>query len=82
MDVQLQILKHLKREAQSTVSIIDRYCEAYFKDIEKWWEIIMSAYLMISLNTQVFLAINSSLLLGLHHLIHTMNQFQPFYLSG
>ena len=25
MDVELQILKHLKREAQPTVSIIDRY---------------------------------------------------------
>ncbi len=25
---------------------------------------------------------NSSLLLGLHRLIHTMNQFQPLFLSG
>ncbi len=31
-----------------------------FKHIEKWWEIIMSAYLMISLNTQVFLSLNPS----------------------
>ncbi len=29
MDVELQILKHLKRDAQPTVAIIDRYCEAY-----------------------------------------------------
>jgi hypothetical protein len=29
MDVELQILKHLKRDAQPTVSIIDRYCSAY-----------------------------------------------------
>jgi SRSO17 transposase len=29
MDVELQILKHLKRDARSTVSIIDRYCSAY-----------------------------------------------------
>ena len=29
MDVELQILKHLKRDAQSTISIIDQYCEAY-----------------------------------------------------
>ena len=29
MDVELQILKHLKRDAQTTVSIIDQYCEAY-----------------------------------------------------
>ncbi len=29
MDVELQILKHLKRDARQTVSIIDRYCEAY-----------------------------------------------------
>ena len=31
-----------------------------FEEINKWWEIIMSAYLMISLNTQVFLSLNSS----------------------
>ena len=31
-----------------------------FEDINKWWEIIMSAYLMISLNTQVFLSLNIS----------------------
>ncbi len=29
MDVELQILKHLTRDAQPTVSIIDEYCEAY-----------------------------------------------------
>ena len=29
MDVELQILKHLKRDARPTVSIIDRYCSAY-----------------------------------------------------
>jgi SRSO17 transposase len=105
-----------------------------FKEIEKWWEIIMSAYLMISFNTESFLSLNSPeladenskttmkftshpqwnhqigwknilnnfrliiqpslllwlifpwleifpnsyLLLGLHRLIHTMNQFQSF----
>ena len=27
MDVELQILKHLKRDAQPTVAIIDQYCE-------------------------------------------------------
>lgn len=109
-----------------------------FEDINKWWEIIMSAYLMISFNTESFLSLNSSelddqssktalnfalhrqwnhqtgwknvlnnfrliiqptlvlwlifpwldifpnssLLLGLHRLIHTMNQFQPLLLSG
>jgi hypothetical protein len=109
-----------------------------FKEVEKWWKIIMSAYLMISFNTEVFLSLNSSeldnkssqmipklashpewnhqtgwknvlnnfrlimqpilllwlicptleifpnsyLLLGLHRLIHTMNQFQFFPLSG
>ena len=31
-----------------------------FEDINKWWEIIMSVYLMISLNTQVFLSLNTS----------------------
>jgi len=29
MDVELQILKHLKRSPAPTVTIIDRYCEAY-----------------------------------------------------
>jgi SRSO17 transposase len=29
MDVELQILKHLKREAQPTVAVIDQYCQAY-----------------------------------------------------
>jgi SRSO17 transposase len=29
MDVELQILKHLKRDARQTVSVIDRYCSAY-----------------------------------------------------
>ena len=109
-----------------------------FEDINKWWELIMSAYLMISFNTESFLSLNSSelddqsskttpnfvyhpqwnhqtgwknvlnnfrliiqptfllwlifpwleifpnsyLLLGLHRLIHTMNQFQPLLLSG
>jgi SRSO17 transposase len=32
MDVELQILKHLRRDAQPTVGVIDEYCEAY-KDI-------------------------------------------------
>ncbi len=32
MDVELQILKHLKQDARPTVSIIDRYCSAY-KDL-------------------------------------------------
>jgi hypothetical protein len=29
MDVELQILKHLKRDSQPTVAIIDRYCQTY-----------------------------------------------------
>ena len=31
-----------------------------FSEINKWWEIIFCAYLMISLNTQVFLSLKSS----------------------
>ncbi len=110
-----------------------------FKEINKWWSIIFCVYLMISLNTQAFLSLNSSsspdselskknidlashpqwnhqtgwknvlnnvrliiqpsfllwlvvpwleifpnssLILGLHRLISTMNQFQPLVLSG
>ena len=29
MDVELQILKHLKRSPRGTVSIIDQYCDSY-----------------------------------------------------
>lgn len=39
MDVELQILKHLKRDARPTVSVIDRYCSAYndlFSDIRSY----------------------------------------------
>lgn len=32
MDVELQILKHLPRDAQPTVSLIDEYC-SYYKDL-------------------------------------------------
>ncbi len=110
-----------------------------FEQIEKWWEIIMSAYLMVSLNTQPFLGLNTfgsnneeipkktidvavhehwsectgwknvlnnfrlviqptlllwlispwidvfpntSLLLGFHELISTINKLKPFSLSG
>jgi hypothetical protein len=31
-----------------------------FEEIRKWWEIIMSSYLMISLSSETFLAFNSS----------------------
>ena len=34
MDVELQILKHLARDAHSTVCVIDEYC-SYFKDLFK-----------------------------------------------
>jgi SRSO17 transposase len=39
MDVELQILKHLKRDARPTVSVIDRYCSAYndlFSDVRSY----------------------------------------------
>jgi SRSO17 transposase len=39
MDVELQILKHLKRDAQPTVALIDRYCSAYndlFSDVRSY----------------------------------------------
>lgn len=32
MDVELQILKHLARDAQPTVALVDRYCAEY-KDL-------------------------------------------------
>ncbi len=32
MDVELQIIKHLARDAQPTVSVIDEYCSSY-KDL-------------------------------------------------
>lgn len=39
MDVELQILKHLARDPQSTVGIIDEYCEEYrdiFKEVRNY----------------------------------------------
>ena len=39
MDVELQILKHLKRSPTPTVSIIDRYCDSYndlFSDVRNY----------------------------------------------
>ncbi len=39
MDVELQILKHLKRDARPTVSVIDKYCSAYndlFSDVRSY----------------------------------------------
>ena len=39
MDVELQILKHLKRSPTPTVSIIDRYCDSYndlFSDVRSY----------------------------------------------
>jgi hypothetical protein len=38
MDVELQILKHLRRDAHPTVGIIDEYCEEYrdlFKEVTR-----------------------------------------------
>jgi SRSO17 transposase len=39
MDVELQILKHLARDAQPTVGIIDEYCAEYkglFKEVRNY----------------------------------------------
>ncbi len=47
------------RQCQQELGWTD-YRFTNFEDINKWWEIIMSAYLMISLNPQVFLSLNTS----------------------
>ena len=39
MDVELQILKHLPRDAQSTVAVVDEYCQEYrdiFKEVRNY----------------------------------------------
>ena len=39
MDVERQVLKHLARDPQATVSVIDSYCEAYkdlFKEVRNY----------------------------------------------
>ena len=39
MDVELQILKHLPRDAQPTVALIDEYCAEYrdlFKEVRNY----------------------------------------------
>ena len=126
------------RQCQQELGWTD-YRFTNFKEINKWWEIIFCAYLMISLNPQALRSLNSSnlpnfkdsqtnidltshpqwnhqigwknvlnnlrlllqpsllfwlifpwleifpnsyLLLGLHNLINSLNQFQPLLLSG
>ena len=39
MDVELQILKHLKRSPTPTIAIIDQYCDSYndlFSDVRNY----------------------------------------------
>jgi len=39
MDVELQILKHLPRDAQPTIALIDEYCAEYkdlFKEVRNY----------------------------------------------
>ena len=39
MDVELQIIKHLARDAHSTVCVIDEYCDEYkdlFKEVRNY----------------------------------------------
>ena len=52
MDVELQIRKHLRRDAQPTVSLVDEYCSEYegiFPEVRSYecfkWEIFMDAEL-------------------------------------
>ena len=51
-----------------------------FEEINKWWEIIFCTYLMISLNTQVFLSLNSSSLTE-HQTSQEASQINPDWLS-
>lgn len=42
MDVELQILRHLARDAQPTVAVIDEYCAEYkdlFKEVRNYGSI-------------------------------------------
>ena len=48
-------LRQCKQELGWTDYRLTKYAQ-----IEKWWELIMSAYLLISFNTQPFLSLNSS----------------------
>jgi hypothetical protein len=65
MDVELQILKHLKRDARPTVSVIDQYCSAYndlFSDVKGKKTYIESKYRTKTgecIETQVHTAPNS-----------------------
>jgi hypothetical protein len=71
MDVELQILKHLAREAQPTVGFIDEYCAGYkdlFPEVRSY-ECFKYLHLGI-------------ISLGFHDLIQTMNQFQPYFPDG
>ena len=84
MDVELQILKHLARDAQPTVSFIDKYCVGYkvlFPEVRSY-ECFKYLHLGIisGIKRKLDVFPNHNLLLGFHELIHAMNQFQPFFL--
>jgi hypothetical protein len=142
-NIELVVADSLYGEASSFIATLNKYELLWILAIRNnhgvWWEIILSAYLMISLNTQAFLLLNlsnttnydnhhptidwtshpqwnhqtgwknvlnnfrliiqpslllwlifptveifpsSSLLLGIHSLISTINQFQFCFLSG
>ena len=53
MDVELQILKHLPRDAHPTVAIIDTYCAEYrelFKEVRNTSVSTLPLTLMVAIN--------------------------------
>ncbi|AFZ24133.1 hypothetical protein Cylst_1883 [Cylindrospermum stagnale PCC 7417] len=58
MDVELQIRKRLARDAQSTVGIIDEYCEEYrdiFKEVRNY-ECFKCLHLRVRLHNPYLIA--------------------------
>lgn len=60
MDVELQLLKHLKRDARPTISIIERYCSAdngLFSEAisyEQWKDNLLDVFRQCSHGQQCF----------------------------
>ncbi|MDJ1174324.1 transposase [Roseofilum capinflatum] len=54
------IFGHRRRRTYWQITTDTSYRLTQYAQIEKWWEMIMSAYLMISLNSQPFLSLNNS----------------------
>jgi len=85
MDVELEILKHLARDAQPTVSFIDKYCAGYkdlFPEVRSYEGFkylhlgIISGIKRKSL-PEIAKAVGLKSAQGLHHFLKSLSQKEP-----